>query len=106
MQREARDDGDVRTVGSRQDHPPRSMEASDERQNIVPGAPHPVLRDLGGATGGSAPLGPSADELLSDRGGKLSEKLRPLEIHYRRVAHVFTNGCRARREEDQRREEY
>ena len=67
MQREARDDPDIRTIGSGQHHPTGAMEAAHEREDVVPSAPHPTLRRSRGAVSGGAALGPSADELLADR---------------------------------------
>src|SRR6266850_3436176 len=81
------------------------MEAADECQNVVPRAPHPMLRRLRGAAGRVAALGPAADELLADRRGKKWQELRALRIVHRRVADVVADGTRARGVEDERRVE-
>src|SRR6266508_1753332 len=103
MEREAGDDGDVRTIGSRENHSARPLKAADEREDVVPRSPHPMLRGLGGTTGGAAAFGPPGDELLRHPRGQERQKSRALGIVHRRVADVVTDCAWACGVQDQRR---
>ena len=103
MQREAGDDGHVRAVGSRENHSARPLEAAHEREDVVPRAPHPMLRGLGGADGGVPALRPPGGQLLRHRRWQKRQQSRARGIVHRRVADIVADRAGARGVQDQRR---
>ncbi len=82
------------------------MEAAHQREDVIPRAPHPILRRVRRRVSGGAALSPSADQLLAHRRGQTRQELRALRVVHRRIADVVAERTGARGVEHQSRVEH